>query len=329
MSTSCESQRTRAYSDDLRWRMVYQTEALGKAYHEVACNLNVDASTVCRTLATFKSTGDVKPKLYPPNLGTTKLTEIDKLIILELVIEKPEMYLREIQQSLIEETGTSVDTSTIWRFLHQSGFTRQKLVITAKQQSDALRVEYLSDMQVYKGHPEMLVFVDETGADRRDCMRKFGYGMRGIPVRTQKLLWRGQRVSALTAMSTTGILDCYTTTGSVTSEKFEEFISESLVGVLQPFDGISPNSVVVLDNASIHHVDRVVHLIQSTGALIQFLPPYSPDLNPIEEAFSKLKSTMKANEMVVDNDPNIAILTAINSISAHDCRKWIQHAGYV
>ena len=169
MATSCESQRTRAYADDLRWRMVYQAEALGKNNKDIASSLNVDASTVCRTLATFNSTGDVKPKAYPPNIGTAKLREIDKLIILELAIEKPGIYLGEIKEHLHEETGTAVDTSTICRFLHHSGFTRQKLAITAKQRSDALRADYFSDMQVYHGHPEMLVFVDETGADRRDC----------------------------------------------------------------------------------------------------------------------------------------------------------------
>ncbi len=88
-------------------------------------------------------------------------------------------------------------------------------------------------------------------------MRKFGYNLRGKPARTQKLLWRRHRVSALTAMSTRGILDCYTTTGSVNAEKFEHFVTHSLAPVLQIFDGINLHSVVVLDNASIHHVNYV------------------------------------------------------------------------
>ena len=191
--------------------MIYQAEALGKSYREIASNLNVDVSTVCRIVNLFATTDDVRPRLYPPNLGTFKLTEIDKLIILELAIEKPGIYLREIQAYLHEETGTDVDISTICRYLQISGFTRQKLKVTAKQRSDALRAEYLSDMQVYSWHPEMFVFIDETGADRRDCMRKFGYSLRGVPARAHKILWRGQRVNALTAMSTDGILDCYTT----------------------------------------------------------------------------------------------------------------------
>ncbi len=245
MATSCESQRTKHT----------QRISLGNSYREIAASLNVDAATVCRMVAIFDSTNDVRPKDYPPNTGTAKLTKVDKLITLELAIEKPGIYLREIQAELSRKTGTEIDVSTICRFLHASGFTHQKLQITAKQRSDELRADYMLDMQVYYGHPKMLVFVDETGADRRDYMRKFGYSLSGKPTRAHKLLWRGQRVSALMAMSTSGILDCYTTTRPVNADKFEHFVTLSLGPLLQPFDGFNPNSIVVLDNASIHHVD--------------------------------------------------------------------------
>lgn len=64
-----------------------------------------------------------------------------------------------------------------------------------------------------------------------------------------------------------------------------------------PFNGTNPHSVIVLDNASIHHVDEVVELLDSLGALVLFLPPYSPDYNPIEEAFSKVKSLIRDYEV--------------------------------
>ena len=66
------------------------------------------------------------------------LTEIDKIIILETVLDKPEVLLRELQQTLILETGTCVDVSTIWRFVQVSNFTRQKMVMVAMQRSDLL-----------------------------------------------------------------------------------------------------------------------------------------------------------------------------------------------
>ena len=218
------------------------------------------------------------------------------MLVLEIAIEKPGIYLREIKQFLMEETGTEVDTSTICRFLKESGFTRQKMIITAKQRSDALRTDFLMDMTIYKDHPELFVFVDETGTGRRDSMRKFGYGLRGMPPVSQKILFRGQRVSTIAAISfDQGLLDCQTVTDTVTGEKFGRFV-QHLSSHLHTFDGTAPRSIVVLDNASVHHADGVVDKLQSTGALVHFLPPYSPDLNPIEATFSKVKSILKANE---------------------------------
>ena len=330
MSWSCEPNRTSPYTADLRWRMVYQKEVKGKSCRQVAESLSIDPSTVSRTMALFDASGTVDKRKHPPNRGTAVLTEIDKIIIIESVLDKPDILLREIQKTLTSETGTRVDISTIWRFLQISNITRQKMVMIAKQRSDILRAEYLLDMKAFQGHPEMLVFVDETGADRRNCLRRYGYSLRGQPAISKKLLVRGQRVSAIAAMSTEGILDCYTVAGSVDSGKFVDFIQEALLPNLQPFDGINPHSVVILDNAAIHHVDGVVDLIESTGALAVFLPPYSPDLNPIEEAFSKLKSTLKANEELLDIlDIESLVLHACTSITADDCKNWISKDGYL
>jgi len=162
---SCEPNRTVPYSNDLRWCMVYQVEIQGKLYRKVGENLCVDPSTACRTVALFNATSNVDKRKHPPNSGTTVLTEIDKTIILETVLDKPEVLLRELQQTLVLETGTCVDVSTIWRLLQVSNFTRQKMVMVAKQRSDLLPAEYLLDMHVFHGHSEMLVFVDEMGAD--------------------------------------------------------------------------------------------------------------------------------------------------------------------
>ncbi len=79
MATSCESHRTTAYSNDMHWRMVYLAKALGTSYRDVA--------------ALFESTNDIRARDHPPIAGTAKLTKIDKLIILELAIEEPGVYL--------------------------------------------------------------------------------------------------------------------------------------------------------------------------------------------------------------------------------------------
>ena len=94
-------------------------------------------------------------------------------------------------------------------------------------------------------------------------------------------------------MSTEGIKDVCIAEGSVHGEIFLDFVKRCLIPVLVPFDGVSPNSIVVMDNASIHHVDTVVEW--RLGALVRFLPPYSPDMNPIEEVFGEVKYYLQAN----------------------------------
>ena len=94
-------------------------------------------------------------------------------------------------------------------------------------------------------------------------------------------------------------------------------------------NGINPHSVIVLDNASIHHSSDALALTEKAGSAVQFLPPYSPDFNPIEEAFSKVKSVLKANEKAWSNlGTETAVAAALNCITSEDCRSWCSHCGY-
>ena len=104
-------------------------------------------------------------------------------------------------------------------------------------------------------------------------------------------------------------------------------VDRCLVPILQPFNG---SNAVVMDNAEIHHVERVIISIHNTGAIIRFLPPYSPDYNPLEESFSKVKSFLKANELSYDitSEPRLLIAMAFNSITTENCAGYIRHAGY-
>ena len=135
-------------------------------------------------------------------------------------------------------------------------------------------------------HSAYLRTVDESGSDHRDSRRKMGYGLRGIPPVSFQLRVRSTRISAVSCITTE---DLYLTEGSVNSDAFMEFVQQCLLPVLKPFNGQNTKSIVLLDNASIHHVEKVQEAVNGVGALLWFLPPYSPDLNPIEECFSKIK----------------------------------------
>ena len=97
---SCEPWRQTAYAEDLRWRMVWQREALGYTYWAIASNLSVDKSTVLRTLELFHATGSVSKRSYHPSDTNRILTLPAQLFLLNLVVSKPGIYLKEIQKGI-------------------------------------------------------------------------------------------------------------------------------------------------------------------------------------------------------------------------------------
>ena len=113
-------------------------------------------------------------------------------------------------------------------------------------------------------------------------------------------------------------------------EVLQDFVRKQLVPILSPFDGRSPRSVVILDNAAIHHVDPVVRTILSTGALLRFLPPYSPDMNPIELVFGEMKQYLQAYHLLFDTSLSVQsiLYMAFNSISKQNCTAYINYCGY-
>jgi hypothetical protein len=167
-------------------------------------------------------------------LALKALTTYDEFIIMELVLQRPGIYLREICQELQQSTGTDVSEPMVCRFLQKAGFTRTKIQHVASQQSKECRARFSAEMQQYR--PDMFVFVDETGTDRRDSMRKFGYSLRGKRTKAQKLLVRGTRISAIGAMSMNGMLD-FRLACSVDARSFRDFVEKCLLRHLMPFNG--------------------------------------------------------------------------------------------
>jgi len=133
-------------------------------------------------------------------------------------------------------------------------------------------------------------------------------------------------------MTIDGILDVYITSECVDGFRFERFIEHCILPHLLPYNGANPRSVVIMDNASIHSIQPVVDLINSSGALLIFLPPYSPDLMPIEECFSKVKAYIRSYDPIVsvfeDKEIEELILSAFSSVTKDDCEGWMRDCGY-
>lgn len=316
------------YSDDLRWRIVWLRIARDMEPREIADLLCIGESTVRRYTQRFYETGSVSPTEY--HHGPHKLLdEFEQVTVMQSLLNKPSMYLTEVCDELFKATGREVHPSTICRTIHSLGFTRQKLRKVALQQSEEKRGEFLAEMAFLD--PSMFVWLDETGSDRRNNIRHYGYGLRGITPVDHQLRIGGNRVSAIGVMSMRGVEDVYIHEGTVNGDVFEDFVRTTLLPTLQPFNGTNSRSVVVLDNASIHHLDRIQDIITSSGALIRFLPPYSPDLMPLEEVFSKVKYFIRANEHIflTTSSPRLLIAMAFASVTPNDCISYIRHAGYI
>ena len=152
------------------------------------------------------------------------------------------------------------------------GCSRQGMQRVAVQRPDTLRARFMADISIYD--PRMFVWLDETGCNRQNTLHKYGYILSGIPICDHRLLVHGKRYSAIPVVSMDGIHDVYITEGTVNGEKFADFVKNCLIPVLKPFNYTNSQSVVIMDNASIHHVQEVVDLIETrAGARVCFLHP--------------------------------------------------------
>ena len=119
------------------------------------------------------------------------------------------------------------------------------------------------------------VWLDETGSDRRDHIRKYGYALRGMRPVSHRFLSRG-RTNAIAAMSQDGVIAFELVSGSVNGDTFFNFVSNSLIPMMIPFNGVNSLSVLIMDNCSFHHVSEVKRLLQQAGIVTLYLPHIAP-----------------------------------------------------
>ena len=131
-----------------------------------------------------------------------------------------------------------------------------------------------------------IVFVDESGCDRRTALRRIGWSPRGVTRVQIDQFPRGKRYQILPAYNQDGVILAKVFQGTTNSDVFEDSIEQ-----LFPLCGQwpEPNSILIMDDASIHHSARVKRKCQDPGVILIYLPPYSLDFNPIEEFFAELR----------------------------------------
>jgi len=169
--------------------------------------------------------------------------------------------------------------------------------------------------------PEKLIFLDESGVTTQ-MTRAWGRAPMGerIAEATQQSHWKV--LTTLGAMSLRGIEAAMTIDAATDGEIFRVFIDQVLLPRLEP------GHVVVLDNLSAHKVAGTREKIESRGAELLYLPPYSPDLNPIEKAWSKFKQFLRSAKARTQEALDKAITEALQTITAANAHAWFNHCGY-
>jgi transposase len=177
--------------------------------------------------------------------------------------------------------------------------------------------EQFADVRV-----EQLVFLDEFGASTT-MQRTHGRAPPGERVVSKVPHGHWKVISTIAAMTTRGIICSASFDGATDTELFVTFVCEALVPTLVP------GQVVVMDNLPAHKSPEVDRLIESVGARVLRLPPYSPDFNPIEQAISKIKSVLKKLARRSIDGLFEGITEALRSIRPSDALHYIAHGGYL
>jgi transposase len=169
--------------------------------------------------------------------------------------------------------------------------------------------------------PERLVFVDEMGV-HTSLAPLYGYSRKGERLHLQVPRNRGKNTTLLASMTLSGMGETMAVEGSTNQEAFEAYVEH----VLRPT--LEAGQLVVMDNLSAHKPARVRELIESRSCELIYLPAYSPDFNPIEEAFAKIKGMLR-QAGARTKDALVDVLgEALSAISAHDAQGYFEHAGY-
>lgn len=166
------------------------------------------------------------------------------------------------------------------------------------------------------------MFVDESGF-QLNMTPNYAYALKGARVYGRVPKNRGENTSLLAAVSLDeGVSAAMTLTGAVDGAAFEVYIKQVLCPQLRA------GQVVILDRLNVHKNQRVREAIEAKGCTLLFLPGYSPDLNPIELAFSKLKTWVRQVEARTREALDDAIAAALKTVTLQDVIGWFTHAGY-
>lgn len=165
------------------------------------------------------------------------------------------------------------------------------------------------------------MFIDETGVNQ-DMTRNYARSLVGDRALSLKPCSKGKRTTLVAGLSKDGIVGSFIFQGYMDNCVFNFYVSEVLL------KDIEKGSVIFMDNASVHKSSQLENIISSKGCYLVYLPRYSPEFNPIEMAWSKIKSYVRGKNPRTLQEVEQSLMQAIRTITTQDSINYIKHAGY-
>jgi transposase len=286
----------------------------------IALRFKVSESWLRRIQQQRRETGQVAPKKAAPR--QTKWHAWADWLVAKIAAQ-PDIYLRELQAELKRELGEEVCLGTICAACRELEQSRKKKTLIASEQD---RPDVVEQRTAWRASQELIdpakvVFIDETWA-KTNMTRTYGRSEIGTRLVEKTPCGRWQTTTFLGALRSEGFIAPLTVEGGINGELFRAWVEQHLTPVLRIGD------IVVMDNLSSHKVAGIRQAIEAAGAELRYLPPYSPDLNPIELAFSKFKKLLRDGaERTVDRLWKLCA-NILDQFTESECRNYFQRCGY-
>jgi transposase len=307
------------YTSDLRERVV-ATFRSGISRAKTAALFRVSESSVQRWSRLERTTGSVTPRPMGGRRPFTLAGERERM--LERIAQQPDLPLRALQAEL-HERGVKASYFALWNIVDRAGLSYKKKSLRASEQErpKIARRRLQWQQRQAKIDARRLVFIDETWTKTNMTPIR---GRCPIGQRLVAKVPHGDRktLTFIAALRCDGITAPCLLDQPVNAVSFRVYVEQILAPTLRPGD------VVVMDNLSSHKGKAIRKAIRATGAKLIFLPPYSPDLNPIEQLFSKLKTLLrKANARTIPAVTE-AIGKLLDQYTVEECANYLVNSGY-
>jgi transposase len=297
----------------------------GLSGRSAAARLKLSAATGSRWARLLRVTGSVHPAPQGRPMGTGKLAP-HHAFFEELIAQDPDITLFELRDALADAEGLRVHHSSIAGLLKRLGFSYKKSLVASEQRRASVkqaRRDWARWRQTaIQAMPDRVVFLDETLV-KTNLTRLRGRSLRGTRLSMDAPFGNWGTQTFIAGLTHEALIAPWVIQGSMDGEAFAAYVRKVLVPELQP------GTAVVLDNLATHRNAEATQALREAGCWFLYLPPYSPDLNPIEQAFSKLKAHLRK----AGARSFTALFAALGKIcdlfTPQECWNYFLAAGYV